>query len=276
MTIIDAHAHLWERARTPQPWIDPVSMSVIDRDFGVAELGAMQTSNGISGSVIVQSSNSEQETLDLLALAASPTVLGVVGWVDLEGDVSAAIERLRSAPGGDALVGIRHLAHRDADPRWLSRPAVRMGLAALASAGLPFDVVVLPGQLGDVADTAAAHPETVFVLNHLGKPPIASGDLTEWMHDLTRIAALPNTVAKLSGLVVEASWLDWVPGDLRPVMDHALQAFGPDRLMFGTDWPVVELAGGVGRWLDVLGSLSEPERTAIFAETATRTYELHA
>lgn len=276
MTVIDAHAHLWTRARTPQPWIDPRSMAAIDRDFVPADLAELQRENRIDGAIVVQSSNSADETRDLLAAADGVTIRGVVGWVDLTGDVPAQLAAVAAEAGAAPLVGIRHLAHQDPDPRWLARPDVGRGLDALAAAGLPFDLVVLPEQLGLVADVVAVHPATRFVLDHLGKPPIASGDLTGWEADLRRVARAPHVAAKLSGLVVEADWHHWTVDELRPVVDVALDAFGAGRLMFGTDWPVVRLAGDAPRWIDALDALlagvSDEDRRAVFAGTAERVY----
>jgi L-fuconolactonase len=198
VTILDSHAHLWQRDRTPQPWITPDSMAAIDQDFWVDDLAHMQRQTGINGSILVQSSNTTQETLDLLSLAETGLVLGVIGWVDLEGDVPAQL----NAIGSHALVGIRHLAHQDPDPEWLARPRLDFG----SLAGLPFDLVVRPDQLLIAAATAAANPGTRFVLDHLGNPPIASGDLDEWRHGIMRLAALDNVVAKLSGITLVVDW----------------------------------------------------------------------
>jgi L-fuconolactonase len=279
MTVLDAHAHLWTRARTPQPWIDPVSMAAIDRDFGVPELAEVQAGAGIDGAIVVQSSNSADETGDLLALVDGAAVRGVVGWVDLEGDVrrqvgALQVDALAGTPRG--LVGIRHLAHQDPDPAWLGRPAVGRGLDTLAALGLPFDLVVLPGQLPLAAEVARAHPGTRFVLDHLGKPPLASGDLTAWRADLAAFAPLDNVVAKLSGLAIEGDWVGWGAADLREPVEHALTVFGPSRLMFGSDWPLVRLTRGLGAWLEALreltGSLSADEKSDVFAGTARRSY----
>ncbi|MDN4613914.1 amidohydrolase family protein [Leifsonia sp. F6_8S_P_1B] len=278
MTVLDAHAHLWTRASTPQPWIDPGSMAAIDRDFGVADLGEAQQAAGIDGALLVQSSNDLRETRDLLALVDGAAVRGVVGWVDLEGDVAQQLEELGGGAGEvpAGLVGIRHLAHQDPDPQWLGRPAVGRGLDALGDLGLPFDLVVLPAQLPLAAEVARAHPGTRFVLDHLGKPPLASGDLAAWRSDLAALGRLDNVVAKLSGLAIEGDWAGWTVDDLREPVEAALAAFGPSRLMFGSDWPLVRLTRGLDAWLEalrtLLGDLSGDERAAVFAGTAERTY----
>lgn len=283
MTVIDAHAHLWTRARTPQPWIDPASMAAIDRDFGVADLREAQEAAGIDGAVLVQSSNALDETRELLALVDGAAVRGVVGWVDLEGDIARQLVELggaAAAPPATAvragLVGIRHLAHQDPDPAWLGRPAVGRGLTALGELGLPFDLVVLPEQLALAAEVARAHPGTRFVLDHLGKPPLASGDLTAWRADLATFGGLGNVFAKLSGLAIEGDWTAWSAGDLRGPVEAALEIFGPSRLMFGSDWPLVRLTRGLDGWLaalhELIDGLSADERAAVLARTAERTY----
>ncbi|CAN5175487.1 amidohydrolase family protein [soil metagenome] len=271
--IIDAHAHLWRRARTPQPWIDPVTMSVIDSDFWIDDLVAQQNDNGIGRTVLVQSSNTESETLDLLALMATGRIAGVVGWVDLRGNVRTAVASLRSAPGGHGLVGMRHLVHQDADPDWITGSAVGRGLDALAELGLPFDLVVRADQMSLAERTVAAHPAVSFVLDHLGKPPLGREGLTAWRRDLASLAAHRNVVAKISGLILEADGFRWTPEMFAPIVAAALEEFGPDRLMFGSDWPLVDLGGGTASWLVALREmLPESSHGAIFGATAARIY----
>jgi L-fuconolactonase len=270
--IIDSHAHLWQRARNPQPWIDSDTMRAIDRDFWVEDLAGMQAATGIDGAIVVQAINSLDETRDLLAAVDGRMIRGVVGWVDLEGDVAAQLFSLGDGVTG-SLVGIRHLAHLDPDPDWLLRPAVGRGLEALADAGLPFDLVVRPDQLGVAAAVVAEHPRVAFVVDHLGKPPIASGALERWSSDLAKVAAHPQVFAKLSGLTIEADWRAWSVDDLRPVVDLALEVFGPDRLLFGSDWPLVELTGGPASWLDVARQLvDDAHHDAVFGDNALSFY----
>ncbi|WP_203138170.1 amidohydrolase family protein [Microbacterium sp. JZ31] len=284
--IVDAHAHLWQRHLTPQPWIDPITMAAIDRDVWLDDLLAMQRQSGIARTVLVQTAHSTAETLAFLAVAdAHPrTVPGVVGWLDLHGDVETALRRLRDARGGDALVGIRHLVHQDPDEHWLSRARTGAGLDALAAADLPFDLVLRPEQLADAAALVARHPETRFVLDHLGKPPIAAAGmgardgLERWRDDLAAVAAAPNTVAKLSGVVTEAHWDRWDGDELRGAIDHAFTVFGPDRLLFGSDWPVVLLAAAPREWVDVvdgvLADLAPDLRARVWGGNAVRVYGL--
>ncbi len=278
--VVDAHHHVWRLAVRDQAWITGPRMAPLRRDFRMADLRPHAEAAGVDASVLVQTVCVPQETPELLALAARDRlVAGVIGWTDLAApDIGDALARLRAAPGGEHLVGIRHQVQDEPDPWWLCRPPVLRGLAAVARAGLVYDLVVTPGQLP--AATAAAHalPELPFVLDHLGKPPVAAGEPEPWATRLAAFAALPNTSGKLSGLVTEADWDRWSSADLRPFADTALRVFGPDRLMFGSDWPVCLLAAGYRRVVDtareLTAGLSPAERAAVFGGTAARVYGL--
>ncbi|GHH65395.1 amidohydrolase family protein [Promicromonospora soli] len=277
--LIDAHLHLWELDRHPQPWIDPESMSEIDRDFTASDAAGELGRHGIVDAVVVQADNSLSETEDLIAAAATGSVVkAVVGWVDLLGDVPAQLARLRGLRGGAALVGVRHLAHLEPDPAWLLRPDVTAGLTAVAEAGLVVELVVRAHQLRVVTELVDALPAASFVLDHLGKPPLLAGgaELERWRTDLADLARHPNVVAKVSGLGLEADHLGWTAASLRPAVDHALETFGPDRLMFGSDWPLVRLTRGYTAWwetyLQLTAALGAAGQKAIDHGTARRTY----
>ncbi|MFD7131690.1 amidohydrolase family protein [Streptomyces sp. NPDC059894] len=275
---VDAHHHVWDLSVRDQDWIG--GDSPLRRDFGLADLAPEARAAGVGRTVLVQTVTVAEETPELLALAAAhDLVAGVVGWTDLtRPDVADELARLRELPGGRHLRGVRHQVQSEADPDWLLRPDVRRGLAAVADAGLVYDLVVLPHQLPACVRAAARHPGLTFVLDHLGKPPVASGAREPWESDLRALAALPNTAAKLSGLVTEADPATWTPEELRPYTDAALEAFGPHRLMFGSDWPVCTLAASYGEVLaaarTVTGRLGAAERTAVFEGTAVRVYNL--
>jgi predicted TIM-barrel fold metal-dependent hydrolase len=279
--IVDGHHHLWVRARHPQTWIDRTTMAAIDDDFTESDYVDVARAAGVTASVVVQSVHSASETLDLLAIAdRSDVVRGVVGWVDLEApDVADRLASLRSATGGDRLVGIRHQVESEPDPEFLARPSVRRGLAAVGDAGLPYDLLVTRRQLAAAVDLVAAMPGTTFVLDHLAKPDLVHHDLARWTDDLARLAAHPNVAAKVSGLVTEAHWSRWTAADLRPAVDRAFDTFGPDRILFGSDWPVVNLASSCTRWRDTATSLlpawlDRQGRSAFWSENARRIYRI--
>jgi L-fuconolactonase len=280
MRIVDAHYHLWDLGVRDQDWITGTALEPLRRDFLLGDYQPLAARNGVTASVVVQTVTVPGETPELLALAAaSDLIAGVVGWADLTAPgLPDRIAELTALPGGHKLVGLRHQVQNEPDPQWLTRADVLRGLAAVAEAGLAYDLVITAGQLGAAARAAAAVPGLLFVLDHLGKPPIASGSMQPWAEDLRRLAALPNTAAKLSGLVTEADRTGWQVGDLRPYAETAIDAFGPGRLMFGSDWPVCTLAASYGDVLhaarDLTAHLLETEREAVFAGTATRLYRL--
>ncbi|MFI1704980.1 amidohydrolase family protein [Streptomyces griseoruber] len=278
--VIDAHHHVWDLSVRDQDWITGRELALLRRDFLLADLEPEARAAGITATVLVQTIDVAEETSEFLALAQdSDLVAGVVGWTDLTSpDVTRALAALREGPGGEYLVGIRHQVQGEPDPRWLVRPDVLRGLAAVAEAGLVYDVVVRPHQLAAVQEAAQLLPGLTFVLDHAGKPAIASGELRPWADAVRLLASLPNTVCKLSGLVTEADWDQWSVEDLRPYADTVLDAFGPRRLMFGSDWPVCRLAATYAEVIAAAGELTAAlhpaERHEVFAQTALRTYGL--
>ena len=278
--LVDAHHHVWDLRVHDQDWITGRALAPLRRNFLLTEYRGVASACEVTASVVVQTVVGPAETPDLLALADGDELVGgVVGWAGLtDPGIADCLAALRELPGGSRLRGIRHQVQSESDPGWLTRPDVLRGLAAVGAAGLVYDLVITPEQLSVAAAAAAAVPGLVFVLDHLGKPPIESGVMEPWACDLGQLAALPNTVAKLSGLVTEADWSRWQPSDLRPYVERALSAFGPDRLMFGSDWPVCTLAASYDAVLaaatDLTAELTSAERDAIFAGTATRVYRL--
>lgn len=274
---IDAHHHVWDLAVREQAWL--AELPAIDRTFGLDDLRPSLERVGVDGTVLVQVATVVAETEEFLALAAAePLVRGVVGWVDLTApDVADEIARLRGMPGGELLVGVRHQVQGEPDPRWLLRDDVLAGLAAVAGAGLAYDLLVVPEQLPAAVEVVGRVPQLTFVLDHLGKPDIAAGRLDPWRGHLSALAAHPHVAAKLSGMVTEAG-TGWTVDTLRPFASHLLEAFGPERVMAGSDWPVCLLAAS---YTDVaalteqqLEELSAPERADVLGGTATRVYGL--
>ncbi|MEU3730889.1 amidohydrolase family protein [Streptomyces sp. NPDC033538] len=282
MSVVDAHHHVWDLGVRDQEWITGPELAPLRRSFLLADFETEARAAGVVASVLVQTVTVAEETPELLALAADSEVVGaVVGWTDLtSAGVADELARLRSSPGGGFLRGIRHQVQAEPDPDWLTRPEVLRGLRAVAAAGLVHDLVVLPHQLPSATRAAAAVPGLTFVLDHLGKPPIASGPREPWARHVRALAALPNTVCKLSGMVTEADRRSWTVDDLRPYADTVLDAFGPRRLMFGSDWPVSTLAARYGDVLaatrELTGSLTEPERDEVWSGTARRVYRVSA
>ncbi|MET9969841.1 amidohydrolase family protein [Streptomyces sp. NPDC006356] len=277
VTIVDAHHHVWDLSVRDQDWITGPELAPLRRNFTVADLAPEARASGVDRTVLVQTITVADETPEFLALAAEHDLIaGVVGWTDLtRPDVADELARLRELPGGRYLKGIRHQVQGEPDPEWLLRADVRRGLAAVTDAGLVYDLVVLPHQLPACVKAAADHPGLTFVLDHLGKPPIASGGREPWETAVRSVAALANTVCKLSGMVTEADLTSWTVDDLRPYADVVLDAFGPDRLMYGSDWPVCTLAASYGQVLDTACELTEKsDRRKIFGTTATRVYDL--
>lgn len=276
MSIIDAHHHVWDLHVRGQPWIS-ADMAVLRRSFSVDDLRPSADAAAVTGTVLVQTVTVAGETPEMLAVAAAdPLVAGVVGWTDLTSPaVADELARLRSGAGGSYLVSIRHQVQSEPDPAWLRRADVIRGLRAVAAAGLCYDLIVLPHQLAAATYAAAVVPGLTLVLDHAGKPPIASGALAPWAAAIRAFAAQPNTVCKLSGLVTEAA-----PGAKSPAFvpfaDVILTAFGPGRVMFGSDWPVCLLASDYAGVVDLarvlVAGLSDAERTAVFASTAARVY----
>ncbi|GGU79222.1 amidohydrolase [Streptomyces albospinus] len=274
---IDAHHHLWDLTRRDQPWMDGPWADPIRRSYALSDLAPQLTAHGVDGTVLVQSSSSYEETAELLAVAAGEgPVRGVVGWADLTD--AGLPDTLAKPPAG--LVGIRHQVQDEPDPDWLGRPDVRRGLGALAAVGLVYDLLVTPRELPAAQRAVADLPELAFVLDHAAKPAVAHGDWQPWADAVAALGRLPNVSCKLSGLVTEADWTAWRPQQILPYARHVLDVFGPDRVMFGSDWPVCTLAAD---YEDVLalaesatGHLTAGERAAVFGETAGRVYGIGA
>ncbi|HVL26201.1 MAG TPA: amidohydrolase family protein [Thermomicrobiales bacterium] len=278
--VVDSHQHFWNPAHRDYPWLtDPR----IRKPFGPEDLRPLLAANGVDATVLVQTVSDLDETREFLALAADTDfVAGVVGWADLTDPALAqTLAELRNGEHGASLVGIRHQVHDEEDPNWLLREDVQHGLGEIAEAGLVYDLLVRPRELPVALTVARDFPHLRFVIDHLAKPPIASGEIDEWSTLLHEFAGLENVACKLSGMVTEADPEGWTVDDLRPYVRQAVEIFGPHRLMFGSDWPVCLLAADYGRVLSALREALdgieltgvEPE-AAIFGGTAMHWYGL--
>jgi L-fuconolactonase len=280
LMIIDAHHHLWQPDQGYR-WLDDPSLGPIRRSFGPDELTAAAAGTGVARTVLVEGGRCDRGEAELLLAhaRATPLIAGVVAWADpADAALADTLAGYRALPGGELLVGVRSQVQAEADPGYLDRAEVRRGLRTVAAAGLVFDLVIRADQIGAAARLARDLPEVRFVLDHLGKPPIRDGGFAGWVGPIGELAARPNVCAKLSGLVTEADWETWSAGDLRPYVSAAVEAFGPDRLMYGSDWPVCLLAASYGEVKNALAEalppLTEEEQAAIYGGTARRTYAL--
>ncbi|GAB3220748.1 amidohydrolase family protein [Glycomyces halotolerans] len=275
--VIDAHHHVWT---ADYPWLaSKPEFAKIKRDYGIAELRANLAEAGVDRTVLVEAGwGHPSETVEFLHLAGSvKEIAGVVGHIDLlDPDLRGILARYQAHPRSRFLVGLRDQVQNRPDADFLARGEVIAALGAVAKAVPTFDLVVRVDQLPAAAKAAQAVPELTFVLDHLGKPQIRHGSdgLWAWREAVAPFAGQPNVTAKLSGLVTEADWKTWTPEDLRPFVQSALELFGPDRLMFGSDWPVCELAAGYTRVKDALTEILGREDPDVFAGTAARTYKL--
>jgi L-fuconolactonase len=279
--VIDAHHHLWDLSAHRQPWLESQpGLAPLLRDFAPADLEPLARAAGVTGTVVVQTVCEPGETPELLATAAaSELISGVVGWTDLTSPAAPdLISAMGELPGAGKLAGIRHPVLAEPADDWLQRADVLRGLAAVAAADLPYDIVARPSQLPAAVATATALPQLTFVLDHLGNPDIGGQPEPAWASSVRRLAALPNTVCKLSGILGEPGEARDGVAHLRPYYELVLEAFGPQRLMYGSDWPVSTLGSSYAAVLSaarqLTAQLSPAEQAAIFCGTASRVYRL--
>ena len=284
LPLVDAHHHVWDLDLRPQPWLDEPGHEPIRRSFGIDDLRRAVTrpvaGRWLTRTVLVQCVASVPETEDLLDLAGQDPLVGaVVGWADLTApDVGDVLDALRSRPSGGYLRALRHVVQGESDPEWLQHPAVERGLRAVQDRGLGYDVLIRDHQFPQAIRLAQRFPDLPLVLDHAGKPPVGHHSLSDWTRKVRVLAGYPQVRCKVSGLITEADHHRWTTGDIRPVWDTLLAAFGPERLMFGSDWPVCVLAGGWDRWAatveELLAACSPHEKQAVLHDTATAFYRL--
>jgi L-fuconolactonase len=247
---IDAHQHFWRYNPKQYDWIDD-SMQPLRRDFLPDDLRPELQNAGFAGSIAVQARQSLEETRWLLALAdSSPFILGVIGWVDLRSE--GAHEQVSEFAGNPKFLGVRHIVQSEPDDRFLLQPDFLRGIAGLEEFGLTYDILIYPKHLKIAGEFVRQFPRQRFVLDHMAKPPIKSGALEPWASDFREVAKLQNVFCKISGLVTEADWQAWKPDHLKPYLEVAFEAFGPERLMIGSDWPVCMVAAPYSRVMDAV------------------------
>jgi L-fuconolactonase len=276
---IDAHHHFWQLSQPfDYRWLDAPSMQPIRRDFMPEDLQPLIAKAGIERTVFVQTQHllAENDWVEKLA-KRHPFIAGIVGWVDLTApDCEDQIVALKQSP---SFVGVRHITQDEPDDNFILRPDVFQGLAVLQRHGVPFDLLFYVKHLRHAATLASRFPDLRMVIDHLAKPRIREQSFDDWRPHLLEAARFPNLYCKLSGMVTEADWQHWRGADLRPYVETALEAFGPKRCMFGSDWPVCELAGTYQQVHDTLCELTEQlspaEKDAIFGGTATQFYQLN-
>lgn len=272
---IDAHHHLWRYSAEEYGWIDD-SMSELQKDFLPEDLVAAMRRAGVDGAVAVQARQTMEETQWLLELAESTEeIRGVVGWAPIaEDDFGEALEELAGRP---KLKGLRHIVQAEPDDFLLHKEFNR-GIAVLRDTGLVYDILVYERQLPQAIEFVDRHPEQVFVLDHIAKPRIREGGLEPWASRIHELARRENVWCKVSGIVTESEWSGWTLEGLRPYLDRVVEAFGPHRLMAGSDWPVCLVACGYARWWQVLeeyfAGFTEEERAAVFGGNAEKAYHL--
>jgi L-fuconolactonase len=273
---IDSHQHFWRYDAVRDAWITD-AMAVLKRDFLPEHLAAELTANGMDASVAVQADQSESETMFLLDLAEkNQRIVGVVGWVDLLSSRVAA--RLEHFSRFSKLCGFRHVVQAEPDDRFLVRADFVRGVAQLRTFGFTYDILIYPRQLPAAIELAVRLPEQRFVIDHLAKPEISAGKIEPWATQMRKIAQNKNVFCKVSGLVTEADWKHWKADDFKPYLDLVFDAFGTDRLMFGSDWPVC-LLGATYRQVkrlveDYVKDFPQADKEKIFGGNAARFYAL--
>jgi L-fuconolactonase len=274
--MIDAHHHLWSYNQMDYGWMND-SMLVLKRDYLPEDLELELQKTGVGGTVVVQARQSQEETSWLLALADKHSFIkGVVGWLDLlSPELNSRLKKFAAHP---KLVGLRHVIHDETDDDFMLRPEFKRGIAALEEYNLSYDLLLFPRHLRRAIELVEEFPTQCFVLDHMGKPLIKSGIMEPWEFDIASLAEHPNVWCKLSGMVTEADLKNWSYEDLLPYMKVVLNAFGTDRIMLGSDWPVCRLAGEYSEVMKVaqkfIESLNEVDRDKILKQNAVDCYQL--
>lgn len=278
--VVDSHQHFWDPENGDYGWMQGADMAPIRHNFWPRELAPLLAQNGVDKTVIVQTWSSLDETRQFLDIAAETDfVAGVVGWADMtDPDLPATLAELKAGNGGQYLVGVRHQVHDEEDADWLLRGDVQRGLRAVQQADLVYDLLTRPRELPAALKTVEQFPDLRFVLDHISKPEIASGEIDKWAGLMEGFRQHTHVWCKLSGMVTEADWQNWSSADLEPYISKVVDIFGSDRLLYGSDWPVCLLAASYGRVKSVLeenlASLDNASREKIMGGNAIDVYRL--
>lgn len=278
---IDSHHHLWDLSIRPQEWMVGEGMEPVKRNFDVSDLRAAISGTGIERTVLVHATTTHDETYELLALAdVDPTIIGVVGWLKIDSpNAIAECEKYLQARGASYLKGIRDVAQDLPDSNYLAKPQSIATVKELGKMGLTYDILTKTPELRAAIELVKACPEVQFVLDHISKPYIAKEEIEPWKSLITELSAFENVSCKISGMVTEAKWNTWITEDFAPYVDHIVESFTPQRLMFGSDWPVALLA--TSKYSDVVRlaedltrQFSDSENALFWAENAKSAYKI--
>lgn len=278
---IDSHHHLWDLSIRPQEWMVGEGMEPVKRNFDVSDLRAAISGTGIERTVLVHATTTHDETYELLALAdVDPTIIGVVGWLQIDSpNAIAECEKYLQARGASYLKGIRDVAQDLPDSNYLAKPQSIATVKELGKMGLTYDILTKTPELRAAIELVKACPEVQFVLDHISKPYIAKEEIEPWKSLITELSAFENVSCKISGMVTEAKWNTWITEDFAPYVDHIVESFTPQRLMFGSDWPVALLA--TSKYSDVVRlaedltrQFSDSENALFWAENAKSAYKI--
>lgn len=273
--VIDSHVHFWKYSKADLPWIDN-NMKVLQKNYLPSDIELTLKRNNVDGCIAVQAAPSELETRFLAELANShPYVKGVVGWTDLR--AADAYKKLTELKQYAPIVGIRHIVQDEPDD-FLYDERFRAGISMLKEFGFTYDILIYPRQLKAAVEFVRAFPDQTFIIDHCAKPQVGKKEMDSWRSGITDLALFPNVSCKLSGLITEADWKNWSPADFYPYLDVVFQAFGAQRLMFGSDWPVMLLSGIYVQWKSLLEkymqNMLEEEKELVFGENAKSVYQL--
>ena len=278
---IDSHHHVWDLSVREQGWMVGEALNPIKKNFSINDLRQAITGCGIDKTVVVQTVTNYDETPELLELAdTDDLVAGVVGFLKIDAeDAISHLDSYQSLRGFKYLVGIRDIAHDYEDVKYLSKPQVIKNVQELGKRGLVYDLLTKMPHMRAAIDLVKACPNTKFVLDHISKPYIAKGDMQPWADQITELASFENVVVKVSGLFTEADWKNWKKEDFWPYLEHITKSFTPNRMMFGSDWPVCLLAATYKQSIDLVeeftSKFSESEKNAFWAGTANKAYGLN-